>query len=81
MPPVVTKEHTLVKPMVGDLPLVSPGVIDKVHRFDESDVHDLVIEVIHRGLCRVILGRARWVDKDDVSFVLGFGTRHSDKSV
>jgi hypothetical protein len=81
MSPMVTEEHTLVEPMIGDIPIVPSGVIIKVDRFDESNVHNLIIKLIHRNLCRVIPGRGRRISKHDVPFALGFRTSHPDESV
>lgn len=78
---MVAKEYALVKPMVGDITFIPSGVIVKVNCFDKSNIHNLVVEVIHRNLCRVVPGRARGVCKDDIPFALGFGTSHPDEPV
>jgi hypothetical protein len=78
--PVITEEYTLVKPMVGDVPFVPSGIIVKVNRFDEGDVHDIVVEVIHRDLRSMVARRPRWIGKDDVPFICRSGTGHLDES-
>lgn len=77
---MITEEHALVESVVGNIPLISSGVIVKVDRFDESNVHNLVIQVVHRNLCRMIPGRARGIREDDVPFALGFAASHSNES-
>ena len=79
--PVVTKKHAFVEPVVGDIPFVPSGIIIKIDGFDEGDVHNLVVEIIHRNLCGMILGRGRGICEDDVSFTRGSGTSHSDESI
>jgi hypothetical protein len=78
---MVAEEYTLIEPMVDDIPFISSRIIGRVYRFDESNIHNFVIEVIHRNLCRMILGRVRRVSKDNVPFTFGFGTSHTDESV
>ena len=79
--PVVTKKHAFVEPVVSEIPLIPSGIIVKINSFDKSDVHNLVIEIVHQNLCGMILGRGRGVGEDDVLFTHGSGTSHLDKSI
>lgn len=80
MSPVITKEYTFVEPVVGDIPFVPSRIIIKIDGLDESDVHDLVVEVDHRNLCRMVTGGSGRVGKDDASFTRCSGASHSNES-
>ena len=70
MSPVLSERNRVGESMVLPHPVATSGVLSASDGFDESDVHHLVVEILHRdGSFDVVLGGGR-IGEDDGSVVL-----------